>query len=650
MIILVKIKQMSEKLANMIAAGEVVERPKSIIKELVENALDAKATAIKITLKKSGITYLSVEDNGVGMSKEDALLAFQKHATSKIFAEDDLFNIHTLGFRGEALAAIASVTDVVMKTGEKNQLGTSVYFSHGKLMEHETIDQFQGTKIEVTRLFENTPARLKHLKSMSTEYAHILDYLQKMALIFTDIRFTFIHDNKNIFKTFGTGDLLSTLSMIYGDKLSHDFLPFAVSDYDFNVTGYISKPQIQRTNNKVLHLSVNRRSIRHFGVNRAIIAGYGTLIPKGNYPIVVLNIEVDPKLVDVNVHPAKLEVRLSKEQQLEKLIEQGIKEVLQQENLIPKIVERPQQIKSTEQSDLFSTTKNSIYTHETKRKLKKEEQEVMKQFIENLRSEDKREDLKIGPTDIYDTTTVRYSTIEEPIIQTDVYQAEQQNMDKSTKENMQKNADTGDSGGVKQEGLRAQKIIENLRVIGQFDATYIVAENEGILYMIDQHAAQEKIKYEEYMKKQEHHRQIITQELLIPFALQVNPYEMEQSQNFYEALKKTGILFEVFGEHTLRITAIPKWLPENKIELYFRQALDVVNQHGNIKANVVLEKELIMLSCKYSIKANAKLTIAEMENLLLQLSKLKEPFTCPHGRPIIIEVSKSQIERWFFRA
>ena len=679
------IQIMDETLSNKIAAGEVVERPKSIVKELVENAIDAGGTYIKISIENSGISLISVEDNGKGMQKEDAMLSFLRHATSKIFSENDLFQIHSLGFRGEALAAIASVSDIKMYTGQAHAPSTYIHIKGGELLETEVQDERIGTKMVVTNLFYNTPARLKHLRSIQTEYMHTLEYLQKMAMTRTDIRFEFVSDGRPVFKTFGTGKLPETLVMIYGEKVAPMLMPLKLQDDDFKVTGYITKPQAQRSNQRVLNLSINGRSVRHYGISRAIVAGYSTLIPKGMYPIVALDITVDTQLVDVNVHPAKLEVRLSQERQLEELIKRGIQQKLVESNLIFQDTQVPRRVQNSEQMGIHLANQNNAVEESTARKINyptmlqpdgddvtnrgehqhartqltsAEQQSVRNIYQSYERTTENRQQLPIregqGQPEYANTSTVESNNVEDVSTQSDMHPMDE-SFGRPAQEvigNVSGAAElvpTTDAAPILNAAPTVVEILRELDVIGQFDATYILAQRATSLYLIDQHAAQERIKYEEHMHAVRNMETITVQELLFPLPIRLDAKEMAAVKDFAAELDRAGVFIEEFGGQDIRVNAVPSWINKKDIENYVRKSVEVLVEHNAVDSALVREKELIMLSCKYSIKAHDVLNKAEMEQLIYRLSEMETPFTCPHGRPIIIEHTKYEVERWFKR-
>ena len=665
------IKIMGPNLSNKIAAGEVVERPRSIVKELVENALDAGATEVKIAIKQSGIQEIIIEDNGRGMDKEDALLAFQRHATSKIFTEADLFSIHTLGFRGEALAAIASVSKVQMLTGQTGAAATYVEIHGGKVLEHTSKNTYQGTKITVSQLFYNTPARLKHLKSLQTEYVHILEYLQKMAIARPDVRFEFSSDGKEVFRTYGTNRVADTLVMIYGDRIANFMYPVYSADNDFKVEGIITHPQMQRTNQRVINLSINKRTVRHFGINKAILSGYGTLIPRGSYPIVALNIEVDTKLVDVNVHPAKLEVRISQERQLELLITQMVREALTSHNLLYQNVTMPTKIRTTEQNELqFSndykpTQKPAKEYLQQAQKIYTLPENTIEQFAKPLEevvahwtviAENSQDSVRKNLSTANDVTNnIQNTEIDNSNIRDKVDKsglsletADQVLTNTSINETMPMAAPTPAPSETDAIFCEAKSEIKALEVIGQFNATYILAQKNATFYIVDQHAAQERIKYDQHMVRVRN-ANVTTQQLLFPLVIFLEARDLQLVTNAEAEIARQGIEFELFSDREIRINSVPIGIKQDDIEKYVRNVIDCLVKYDTVDTAIVREKELIMLSCKYSIKAHDVLNKEEMESLLIQLSETETPFTCPHGRPIVVKYSLYEIERWFKR-
>jgi len=644
------IKIMDPTLANKIAAGEVVERPRAIVKELVENALDAGASEIKVQLTQAGIQKITVTDNGSGMDAADAKLAFIRHATSKIFDEADLFAIHTLGFRGEALAAIAAVSKVRLVSGLINEPATELVLDGGVIVETNTTDSRIGTSIEVANLFFNTPARFKHLKSVQTEYTHILEYMQKMALGRPDIRFELSHDGKVVFKTYGTGELASTLVMIYGEKIADYLFPVQASNADFSVSGMISHPQMQRSHNRVMNLTINGRAIRHFGINHAILRGYGNLLPKGMFPIVALDVKLDVKLVDVNVHPAKLEVRISEEQTLQNLIEQMIKNALMEENLIYRDVGRPRTIRTSEQLGF-----------EAEVTVAKEE----KKATPIMPSERPKATQQLSQAE--QTAAAVVYDIPEP--QGSGYVLAEMNEEIKTslqveQETKQQEARVVSSTEAtypsntrnrteEQEALvsfaTSRLELRTLDVIGQFDATYILAQHNQTLFVIDQHAAQERVRYDEHMRQVRANKRIVSQSLLFPLTVALEARDMLVLQEHEAELAQHGLDFVVVTDQTIEVRGVPAWIMQENIEAYVRKTIDCVVMYQHVDDAIIREQKLIMLSCRYSIKAHDVLSKDEMVRLLHDLGASDTPFTCPHGRPTLIKQSLHEVETWFKR-
>ncbi len=335
-----KIQELSEQLANQIAAGEVVERPASVVKELVENAIDAGSTQIDIFIEEAGLKTIQVIDNGEGIAKEDILSAFKRHATSKIHTRDDLFRIRSLGFRGEALPSIASVSEIIVETAvAEEEEGSYVQMKGGKIEEHRPAALRKGTKITVSNLFFNTPARLKYVKTIQTELANVGDIVNRLALSHPNVAFRLVHDGNKMMNTTGNGDLKQTIAGIYGIGTAKKMLKITAEDLDFKLTGYVSLPEVTRASRNYLSTIINGRYIKNFALNKAIVDGYGSKLMVGRFPLAVLEIEMDPLLVDVNVHPTKQEVRLSKEKELMALISEAIREILSHEQLIPNAVD-----------------------------------------------------------------------------------------------------------------------------------------------------------------------------------------------------------------------------------------------------------------------------------------------------------------------
>lgn len=574
-----KIRVMSENLANKIAAGEVVEKCASVVKELVENAIDAKATNIKINLTDGGLSKINIIDNGVGMDKEDAVLAFARHATSKIYKDDDLFFIETLGFRGEALASIASVSEVELNTCN-NDVGTFVHIKGGVMDEVGPTTARKGTEITVSNLFYNTPARLKYLKSEATELNNCVQYIEKLSLSHPDIAFLLTNNDRSIVKTSGSGNLLKTIHEVYGLNVSSNMLEIKASSDDFEVTGFVGKPGILKKNRNHFNTFVNGRIVRNNEINRAINDAYYTYKHEGFYPIVVINIVTDPTLVDVNIHPTKQDIKMSKMEELIKLIYDTIKEALYNNLLIPNAI--------------VDDTLN----------------DVKQDFIEPK---------------VYDSGTK-------------VTEVVQTSWDLGSKQ-------ADEDVVIKNETFKRLKLYP----VGQVHGTYIIAENEDGMFILDQHAAHERVNYEIIKKKfaDEDNSYI---DLLVPMTIELSASDYEAFMSNKKVLEDLGFKIEEFGINTIVIKGHPTWLTKNFEGDNLRTIVDLViaNRH-NFNKDRFLDSLAKMVSCKMSVKANEHLSMGEMEKLLDDLVKCDNPYNCCHGRPSIMKFTNYELEKMFKR-
>ena len=577
-----KINIMSENLANKISAGEVVEKVASVVKELVENSIDALASDIRVELVNGGLNGIKVIDNGTGMDKQDALLAFQRHATSKLLKEDDLFFINTLGFRGEALPSIAAVSEVDLTTSTGN-VGTHVKIKGGKLLINEDSDCVIGTTIEVRNLFYNTPARLKYLKTEATELANCVSYLEKLALSYPKISFKLLNNERIIVNTSGSGNLKKTIHEIYGLQVSSKLIEIKASNDDYDIYGYICKPEILKSNRYHMTTIVNGRVVRNNEINKAINDAYYTYKPDIKFPIVVININTDPTLIDVNIHPTKQDIKLGKISALTDLIMNTIKEALYNNLLIPSALGR---IEAT--NDVF--TKNEINS-----------------IIEaNIKEEQKEEQTELN----------LFSIAEE---QVDV--------------------------------VKPNEEIKRIKLfpVGAVHGTYIIAENEEGMYLIDQHAAQERINYERFFKALKESKTSTTR-TLFPITIELNASEALVLREHLDFLNSIGFKIDEFGINTFRVIEHPTWLLQGYEEESIRRIIDLVISYGNkFDPDKFREGAAITLACKMSIKANMHISHEAMSELLDELVKTDNPYNCPHGRPTMIKFSNYDLERMFKR-
>ncbi len=626
--------QLDDALSNKIAAGEVVERPASVVKELIENALDANSTHVLLEVEEGGLTSIRVVDNGSGMDEIDVEAAFFRHATSKIKTDRDLFRIMTLGFRGEALPSIASVSHLTIATCTGEGPGVELSLEGGNIISKRSAQARKGTEITVTHLFYNTPARLKYLKTVHTEMGNISDIINRMALAHPHVAFECYHNGKEFLRTAGNGDLRQVIAAIYGRNVAQKMKAVRADSLDYSIKGYAALPELTRASRQYISLFINGRFIKNFALTRAIQEGYHTLLPIGRYPIVILSIEMDPTLVDVNVHPTKLEVRLSKEEELGQLITRALKEVFQKETLIPsadtskKIIDRKGE--KSEQLPLdFEEKTNGIRTD------KEQTFGVSREEVKGDRNDSNKPLLQEARTSFHIATEN-----EDEAVQAVHYPTKKQDHLREEKTDWEQPA--------QEEAAPMQDRLPTLYPIGQMHGTYIVAQNETGMYLIDQHAAQERIKYEFFREKVGQVKAEV-QDLLIPITFECTAGETAIITEYVDELRSVGVFLETFGQHAFIVRSHPTWLPKGYEEETIREMIDYLLEKRTIDIAKLREKAAILMSCKAAIKANRHLRQDEMFALLESLRRSSDPFTCPHGRPILIHFSTYEIEKMFKR-
>ena len=595
------IRVMSDLLANKIAAGEVVERCLSVVKELVENSVDAKSDEIKIELIESGLRSIKVIDNGSGMDKDDAVLAFQRHATSKLYSEDDLFSISSLGFRGEALPSIASVSEVELKTSS-NGVGTYVHIKGGNIIEVKESDLAKGTSFTITNLFYNTPARLKHLSSSYAELANIVEYVHKMALSYPNIKFILVNDGRELFNTSGDGNLLKVINAIYGINVVKKMIKIDNKNNDYEISGYISLPEVNRSSKNYISTLVNGRVVKNYQLSKIINESYSTFKEDTRYPIVVINIKTDPSLLDVNIHPSKLDIKFSNMDELIKLIQTTIINTLKDKLLIPKI-EIPTNDKVETKYENMSLDLNRTVSEEDTAYTSK-----LSDFV-NFNNQDSIEDLS--------------SITDENELLNKITEVESQEENKKLPE---------------------------LYPIGLALGTYIVCQNELGVYLIDQHAAKERINYEIVLYNLSHpNSNVMTPLIPINIELPLNEYLIIK-QNI-EILNKINIQVEEFGSSSFRVISHPTWINKGFEVQTIKHIFEmIVRDEKNFSLERFIDNVAKMVSCKMSIKGNTRINIEEMESLINDLRKCNNPFNCPHGRPTIIHFTIYELEKMFKRS
>ena len=694
-----KIVLLDDLTINQIAAGEVIERPASAIKEVVENSIDAGATNINIEIKNGGISYIRITDNGKGIMPDDMEMAFERHATSKIRNASDLETVTSMGFRGEALASIAAISKVEMisKTGE-NEIGYKVNVQAGKIINKEETGCSKGTIITITDLFFNTPVRYKFLKKDFTEAGYIEDVITRIALIHPEIAIKLTSSGKTIIQTSGNGDIKSVVYGIYGKDVADNILEVNYQYEDIKVTGVIGKPVIARSNRGNQIFFVNKRYIKDKTLTSAAEQAFKGLLTIGKYGFLILNIEMSPSKVDVNVHPAKLEVRFQDENTIFKAVYHAIKETLLKGELVPE--DKPVEIKRQETIVTPGETeikKESIKFSDLLQKMvsKKEEKEVEDPFeykanpIAEIYSNkygvrEEEESYKIQNKQIteetaeedelskMDTHVINTQEINERIMgkitELDNLKIEEnsknfEEMYAKTFGNLPKTEnkeEPKDETKVKTEELEMtekismfdnmeDKTIPKYKFIGIAFATYIIIEIDNELYIIDQHAAHERIMYEKIKKNFYSEGEKDSQLMLLPDIINLTHKEMDIAKENIPVFEKAGFMLEQFGENTIKLTGVPNICIDLDTKQLFLETLDEINTVARTAKQEIEEKFIATLACKSAVKANMVLTKDEVDNLMKQLLVLPNPFTCPHGRPTAIHLTKNDIEKKFSR-
>jgi len=597
-----KIRVMDEILANKIAAGEVVERIVSIVKELVENSIDAKSDEIKIELVESGLREIKITDNGIGMDSDDAHMAFLRHATSKIYTDDDLFNINSLGFRGEAIPSIAAVSDVELRTCHKdNEVGTYIHVKGGKIIEEDLSDSRVGTCFKITNLFYNTPARLKHLSSSYAELSHVIEYVNKIALSRPNIKFKLVNDSKEILNTDGSGNILKVIKNIYGIDVTKRMIEVEGCNEDYNIYGYISLPEVTRSNRNHITTIVNGRVVKNNTLYRVINDAYSNYKEDSRYPVCVLIIETDPSLLDVNIHPSKLDIKFSNFDELNDLVKNTIDKALKDKMLIPSI---------SVSNDIGPSKKyENIVLDIDRNSLVKEDSVVYKNKLDDLVN----------------------------------FRDDNNNIELELDNELEKESEVVVVSSDKEK-------LPELYPVGLLHGTYIVCENELGIYLIDQHAAKERINYEK-MSYILSHPCDNTISPLVPIVIELPMNEYLILKENMDILDKLNIVVEEFGTSSFRVVSHPTWFISGKEEDIVKQIIELILvKEKNFSLEKFNDNLAKMVSCKMSIKANTYIDKPSMESLINDLRKCNNPYNCPHGRPSIIHFSKYELEKMFKRS
>lgn len=685
-----KINILSAELSNKIAAGEVVERPASVVKELVENSLDAGSTNIKIIIKEFGIEQIRIIDNGSGISNDDLERAFLRHATSKIREDYDLFHIKTLGFRGEALASISSVSRVTIKSCAGEAQGKMLVLEAGKVISEEYYAPIKGTDLSVENLFYNTPARLKYLRNAHTEQANITNVIYKFALSYPNVSFELHVDDKITFKTYGDGDVHKILSKIYNMSVARNMISFSGNNDDYKVYGYISVPDETRASKNYINIFINGRYIRNYIIQNSIIDAYGTLLMKNRYPLCVINIDMDPILLDVNVHPTKQEVRLSKEAELISLIKGVISERLANYTYIPQGMNNVLTKKEKANIEKFNfldelDNKFGMQTEENNTSLFNKGQneanfvkeddidfgedndihKLQEELNSNNESHIRRQQTEISGMesslpDLSYTARPRenYTKYGDKPTKKEIENfmnfSKREEIGEATKEEVSNtivkdNSHFDEIKNLKivQDESMEVKTLPDLKVLAQIFKTYILSEADNKLYLIDQHAAAERYNYEK-LQRDFIDRKNYKKQMLIPMTFDFSIEEAAEIRNNFEKFTELGIDFEEFGDNSYVVREFPGWIEEDEEEM-IKIIVEKVLNNNKITFNELRNDAIAMASCKMSIKANQILSEVEMNKVISDLYKCKNPFTCPHGRPIITKMEKKDLEKMFKR-
>ncbi|HEM5997552.1 DNA mismatch repair endonuclease MutL [Streptococcus suis] len=631
-----QIIELPEILANQIAAGEVIERPASVVKELVENSIDAGASQIEIRIEEAGLKSIQITDNGEGIAPDQVALALRRHATSKIKNQADLFRIRTLGFRGEALPSIASVSHLTIETAtDQHTHGLCLVSKGGVIESEEPISRPVGTQMTVSDLFYNTPARLKYVRSQQAEISHIADIINRLSLAHPEIAFTLVNEGRELMRTAGTGKLRQAISGIYGIASAKKMVEIEAEDLDFHVSGYVSLPELTRANRNYISIFINGRYIKNFLLNRAILEGYGSKLMVGRFPLAVISIEIDPYLADVNVHPTKQEVRISKEKELMTLIREAIIKALKEQDLIPDALENLAQ----------SSTRSRVKV--------KAEQGTLPLKESNLYYDTVKQDFFLKP----EVVSEDIKPLEED------KQAPQEVLEENAVKSVQfAERHSGESADPEHPNLSAKELAKlagkldqeetstfpELEYFGQMHGTYLFAQGKTGLYIIDQHAAQERVKYEYYREKI---GQVdnSAQQLLVPYIFEFPQNDALNLAHKMDALRQVGVNLEEYGVNQFILREHPIWMKEEEIESGIYEMCDMLLLTDQVSIKQYRAELAIMMSCKRSIKANHALDDYSARDLLRQLSHCQNPYNCPHGRPVLVHFSKSDMEKMFRR-
>ena len=639
-----KIQLLDQKTIDNIAAGEVIERPASVVKELVENAVDANANAITVEIKDGGMTLIRVTDNGIGIPKDQVKTAFLRHATSKIRSVEDLLSVSSLGFRGEALSSISAVAQVelVTKTAESFS-GVSYKIYGGEEEAFDDIGAPDGTTFLVKNLFYNTPARRKFLKSAITEAGYVEQMMVHIALSHPEISFKFIHNNKNKIYTSGNGKVKDIIYHIYGRDVAGALISVQAQSEDVKVTGFVAKPYVSRGNRNYESYFINGRYIKSSIIYKAIEEGYRTFTMKHRYPFVCLDFKINQELLDVNVHPTKMEIRFRNGREIYELVVDTVKEALLQKDLVqdvlretPKKKEQPK-TKEVKKPEPFEVNRRKEETHKM--------DQTMKDFAKMRQSQTNQQGHRAKPEGMKQDRLKSESsqTAKKPTYAGLNYNTQKKEFPQYKTDELSSNQMT-----LREDPAFSVQARPDRKILGQLFKTYWLIEYEDQLFIMDQHAAHEKVNYERLMKNFKE-KEIYSQRLEPPMVVTVSMMEAEALERYKDAFAGLGFTIESFGGNEYCIREVPANLYGIGERDLFMELLDAVSQENGIMDTEVIASKIATMACKMSIKGNQRVSLMEVEHLLDELMKLENPYQCPHGRPTIIKMSKYEIDKKFKR-
>lgn len=610
-----KIHLLDEKTINKISAGEVVERPASIVKELIENSIDAGSKNITVEILEGGIPYIKVSDDGCGMNEIDAILAFERHATSKIKSDNDLYSIGTLGFRGEALASIAAVSHVTLQTKEEGALfGTKVVVEGGKVVEKTTCGCAKGCSIEVRDVFFNTPARRKFLKRPSTESMYITDVVTKLCLSHPEVSFKYVKDRKLQFITSGNGNIEDAILRLFGNEVYSSLMSASFESEDLKLKILAGKNSLNYSNRNMQFFYVNGRYVKNKTLSAAVDEAFKTYIPVNRYPAVFLYMEIDPRQIDVNIHPSKLEIKFSDERRIFEAVYKTIKDSLHKYNLIP-------EVKIEEKKNIFEIETPTISAEQTKLYFTSSDKEVEKEK-KKFDNEFKGKNVFLKDNVLKENS--KNSSLDNHLAVYEEYEHEKEEINKND----------------------LAKKISDIRIVGTLFSTYIIVEKEDVFYIIDQHAAHERILYEKFTSQYE---KIQTRQVTFPIVVELQPRDLELVHQEKELLNKLGYVFEEFGNNSIILREVPVILGQPEARQLFIDIVEKLKDKELVNKISLKEENIIMMACKAAVKAMDNLSEKEINKLFDDLKITENPYTCPHGRPVIIAITKTQLEKMFKR-